>query len=242
MENKNIVGRIHTMPDDEESRKVIFIASTSDKDRHGTVVNQAGWNLDNFNANPITGYQHNVYGGGMCSEPNPDDVLGPARAWVENDELLVEIDFETKDLNPLADKIFRKVKNGSLRAVSVGFSEVGKGHYGEGEEAREAPNETYYFEGQELLEISVVNIPSNRQALKKSFRASTANAISWLARELGADYTYAQIGNLTVNEISELLQARENNIGKSITGPNPQKVAQQIRKQKQTVKYLTIKK
>lgn len=166
MHNK-ILGQVRDLPEGD-SRKVVFTASTNARDRHRTVLNQEKWDLENFNRNPIIGYQHNVYGD-WFREPNPDDVLGPARAWVDNGQLLVEIDFEEKDLNPLADKIFRKVKNGTLRAVSVGFLEKGEGKYGDKEngESRGQENETYYFEGQELLEVSVVNIPSNPEALKK---------------------------------------------------------------------------
>lgn len=198
--NSQVFGRAVDIPEGE-SRKVVFVASTEERDRHGTVVNQKNWHLDSFNLNPITGYQHNVYGADMCNPPNPDDVLGPARAWVENNQLMVEIDFETKDLNPLADKIFRKIKNGTLRAVSVGFSEIGEGKWGEGEESRQGSNPTYYFNGQELLEVSVVNIPSNRQALKKAYRDSTKNAITFLSRYLGDKFTLSQIGQMTVDEV-----------------------------------------
>ena len=204
METRNIEGRAHEIAEGE-SRKVIFIASTSTKDRHGTVVNQKNWSLDRFNANPIAGYQHNVYGDDMCNASDPDDVLGPARAWLDDDQLMVEIDFETKDLNEKADKIFRKVKNGSLRAVSVGFVEQGQGKYGEGDEARGAKNETYYFEGQELLEISVVNIPSNPDALKKSFRDSTKNAISYVSKALNNSFSLGEIGDLKVDQVIAML-------------------------------------
>ena len=47
-----------------------FIASTSDPDRHRTVLNQGNWKLDNYRNNPIIGYQHNLYGD-MCNAPDP---------------------------------------------------------------------------------------------------------------------------------------------------------------------------
>jgi len=104
----------------EESRTVEFIISSADKDRHRTVLNMKGWELENFNLNPIVGYQHNVYGANMCSAPNPDDVLGPGRAFLEGEKLIGAVTFETKEINPLAEKIFQKVLNGTLRATSVG--------------------------------------------------------------------------------------------------------------------------
>ena len=63
--------------------------------------------------------------------------------------------------------MYQKVLFGSINAVSVGFIPVGKGAWGKGDEAPGEPNETYYYAGQELLEISVVNIPANGNALKK---------------------------------------------------------------------------
>ena len=53
------------------------------RDRHRTVLNPAAWQLDNFNRNGIVGYQHNVYGDGLCSGPNPDDVIGRGRAFLD---------------------------------------------------------------------------------------------------------------------------------------------------------------
>lgn len=239
METKNIHGRVADLPEGE-SRKVTFIASTYAKDRHGTVVNQKGWDLERFNSNPITGYQHNVYGDAMCTAPDPDDVLGPARAYVEGDNLMVEIDFETADLNPKADKIFRKVKNGSLRAVSVGFMEKGKGKYGEGNEARGMENETYYFEGQELLEVSVVNIPSNPEALKKSFRDSTANAIGYIAKALGNEFNLSEIGEMRIDEVLKMLNNKTKI--KEFKSKQTQQQSQQARENRERkVKYLKIK-
>src|SRR5688572_1317576 len=94
--------------DIEKTRTVRFTISTNAKDRHKSVLNMKGWQLDNFNRNPIVGYQHNVYGDNMCVPPNPDDVLGPARAWMEDDRLMGEVTFETADINPQAEKVFRK--------------------------------------------------------------------------------------------------------------------------------------
>src|SRR5688572_14151855 len=96
---EGIIDRASFPLDVEKTRKIPFVISTSAKDRHRTVLNMKNWKLDNFNRNPIVGYQHNVYGDNMCVPPNPDDVLGPARAWVESrngeDVLMGEVTFET---------------------------------------------------------------------------------------------------------------------------------------------------
>ena len=189
----------------EETRTVEFIISTSARDRYRTVLNPQNWKLDSFNANPIIGYNHNLYGD-MCNAPSPDDVIGMGRAWLEGDQLIGSVTFEPADVNPLADKVFRKVLHGTLRATSVGFMEFGKGKWGEGDEARGMENETYYYEGQELLEFSIVNIPANPEALKRSVRDQTSHALMYLRRATG--FSFSDIENMTVRDVLGKLEGR----------------------------------
>lgn len=148
-----------------ESRKVTFVASDGTRDSAGTVLNQDGWDLDRFNKNGVIGYQHKVYGS-WADTDNPDNVIGKGRAYVEDGRLMVDVNFEPKEINELAEKVYQKVLFGSLKAVSVGFLPVGDGHWGEGEESRKGASPTWYYDGQELLEVSVVNIPANPNAVR----------------------------------------------------------------------------
>lgn len=154
----------------EEGRKLTFVASDGTRDSAGTVLNVDGWDLKRFNKNGIIGYQHKVYGGWDDTQ-NPDNVIGKGFAYVDGKRLMVDVEFEPAEINPLAEKIYQKLLFGSLKAVSVGFVPVGHGAWGEGEEALDGSNPTYYYAGQELLEVSVVNIPANPNALKKSLEA-----------------------------------------------------------------------
>ncbi len=192
----------------EESRTIQFKISSDAKDRHGTRLNMKGWKLDNYNSNPIVGYQHNVYGDNMCSGPNPDDVIGKGRAFLQEIEgktwLMGEVTFDAADINPLAEKIFRKILAGSLNATSVGFLEVGKGQKKkELIDGREV--ETYFYEGQELLEWSVVNIPSNPEATKKSLVNHTRAGIGFLTR-MGISVT--EIRKIA-NDILDAIELKE---------------------------------
>ena len=150
---------------DTDTRTVTFVASDGSRDSAHTVLNQAGWDLKRFNANPVIGYNHEVYG--AWDTKDVDFVIGKGRAYVEDGKLLVDITFEPKEFNELAEKVYQKVLFGSLNAVSVGFLPKGQGRWGDGDEARGEANETYYYAGQELLEISVVNIPANANATRK---------------------------------------------------------------------------
>ena len=98
---------------------------------------------------------------------NPDNVIGKGYAYVKDGKLMVDVEFEPAEINELAEKIYQKLLFGSLKAVSVGFRPIGRGQWGKDDESLDGKNPTYYYAGQELLEISVVNIPANPNALKK---------------------------------------------------------------------------
>ena len=158
---------------DQELRTVEFVASDNSVDSYGTILPVDKWDLSRYKRNGIVGYMHDVYGDSWTKAADPDDVIGKGEAFVDNDQLIVRITFEPADLNEKADKIFRKLIFGSLHAVSVGFKPTAKGHMGD-EERGEDPN-VYYYNGQELLEVSVVNIPSNPNALMRSIEEERKN-------------------------------------------------------------------
>jgi hypothetical protein len=194
-------------PNAQETREIEFVISTPGRDRHRTRTNPRNWKLDNYARNGIVGYQHNIYGD-MCNPPNPDDVIGSGRAFTEGDNLIGVVRFEPADLNPLADKIFRKVLAGTLRATSVGFMPIPDpqtneyGKWGEGEEAQGRSNETFYFYGQELLEFSIVNIPYIRRATGLDFQE-----IETLTIRDVLDALEGKFGNL--DQIRSALEARK---------------------------------
>ncbi len=137
-----------------EDRTFEFIVSEGSIDAHGSILSPGGWDLNRFKKNGVFSYQHNLHG-----ETNPDYVLGPATAYLEGNQLIGRATFETEDINPLAEKIYRKVRNGTLKAVSVGF--IGKRSHLE--------KDIVVFDEMELLEFSIVNIPSNPNAVKRNF-------------------------------------------------------------------------
>jgi hypothetical protein len=215
----------------KDTRTISFILSNSDRDRHHTVLNQNNWSLDNYKRNPVIGYMHNLYGNSFTSS-NPDDVIGQTkRIGIETISgrtiLTCDAYFETADINPLADKIFRKLMLGSLRAVSVGFLEIGAGSWGKGDEAQGGKNETYRFAGQELLEWSVVNIPSNAGSGKRgmeSMRAQTHSALMYAFQELGMNYRISQIENMRICDVLTLFEGKDLEIREK----NPEKVRKML--------------
>jgi hypothetical protein len=196
----------------EKTRTVPFIVSTASPDRHGTVINMSGWKLDNFVNNPIAGYQHNVYGDNMCGEKDsPDDIIGKWKnVRIEGDALMMDLEFKPEGRSELADKIFLDVMDGFLNAVSVGFIAMtnDKGQdkrFGNPDEGEDENFE--YFFGQELLEVSVVNIPANPEALLMSLRKSTANALTFIHKKLGLKFS--DIEKLTIGEVMDRLEGKK---------------------------------
>lgn len=176
MENRNfITGEIRAFDraKAEETRTVEFVISDETRDRHGTVIPVSAWQIDRYNRNGIVGYMHDVYG---RETNNPDLILGRGEAFVEDGKLIGRVTFEPAEINPLAEKIFQKILHGTLKATSVGFHEIERGKWGENDEAVNGKTPTYYFGSVELLEFSIVNIPSNPNALRRKIDEAETDA------------------------------------------------------------------
>jgi HK97 family phage prohead protease len=148
------------------NRIVTFIASTDGLDRHGTKVMPMGISTDNYDRNPIILFGHDGYGG-FFSTPDPSNIIGKADALRKSEKKLeVDIAFLDAETNPRADMLYRMVKAGAVSTVSIGFipREVRVEDDGAG-------NQIPVIVRSELLEISVVPIPSNPEALATGNRS-----------------------------------------------------------------------
>jgi HK97 family phage prohead protease len=141
-----------------KNREAEFVISTEAVDSFGTVFKMSGWDLRRYEQNPIVCYGHRTWDG------NPDMVIGVSEVRIENDQLIGKVKFETEEVNPLAEKVWRKVQAGTLRMASIGATPK-KGHWGD--EKLGENRDVLYFDEQELFEWSVVPIGSNPDALKR---------------------------------------------------------------------------
>jgi HK97 family phage prohead protease len=138
----------------ESTRSATFIASTGAVDSYGESVDQTTWRLDRFKANPVILYGHK-------SRELP---IGTATSIaVVGGQLEVTIKFATSQANPLAEQVWQAIKEKVIRAVSVGFIP------GETREEIRDGRPLTVLRNCELLEISVVAIPANHEALAKSY-------------------------------------------------------------------------
>lgn len=144
---------------DEEKRTAIFEISNELVDSFGTVFLSDGWDFNRYNNNPVVFFQHGSH------SSDPDMLIGTSRIFQEDKKTFSEVTFEPAEDNPLAEKVFRKVKNGTLRGASVGV-DIKEGRWGV-KDAGENPD-VIYFTKKELLEWSIVTIPSNPETLKRN--------------------------------------------------------------------------
>ena len=153
-----------------------IIASTSAIDRQGDSVDQTGWDLKNFNKNPVLLWAHDY------SELPIGKVIS---AQVIKGQLIADFIFATQEANPKAQQIKKLYEEGIVNASSVGFIPLER----EGNIITRA----------ELLELSLVPVPANQEALRraidKGFDADFIKSIEErmekgaVAQELNAEET-----------------------------------------------------
>ncbi len=133
------------------------VGSTEVLDRAGDSINQAGWQLATYRkTNPVILWGHNV------KEERPP--IGKAlKVWLADkgtkaEKLMFKVQFDLQD--SFAAEIFRKVNDGFLNTVSVGFKPI---------EWEDLDKDDVFggkrFLKQELLELSFVPVPANPQAV-----------------------------------------------------------------------------
>ena len=135
---KNLKGLL-----ERKEGEIIGIASTQNPDRDGEVIIQSGWDLANFKQNPVILAHHNYH-----SFP-----IGKATdIVVENGKLMFKMVFSKATEE--AKQAYELVKEGILNTFSVGFI------------PREFnPTDQNIIQRAELLEISLVSVPANPQAI-----------------------------------------------------------------------------
>jgi HK97 family phage major capsid protein/HK97 family phage prohead protease len=125
-----------------------FVMSDDSVDRMGDVIEQDGWQLDNFRKNPIALFGHSS-GFPIGTWQDVDISGGQLRGRLQ--------------LMPAASDRLREIhaaiSAGVLRAVSVGFHPI------EMEPIEDSDVFGYRFTKQELVECSLVAVPANPNAL-----------------------------------------------------------------------------
>ena len=196
-----------------EGPVISFIASTANPDRYGDVINQRGWQLSKYRKNPVILLNHNA-------NALP---IGRGEVDVVDGQLIVDVEFDMDD--PQAKEIARKTKAGFLNAVSVGFNPIDATPRNMLEKSHPAHgNSGQYFDRAELLEISIVTIPANGEAVAskgypmqdRSFKISNLKHI--LDVEMRDDVVIVTYARHEMEEMPEVEEAmREEDLKKMVT-------------------------
>lgn len=135
-------------PTAPDGRVFRFRITTGSVDRDNDTISPSGWDLSNYIRNPVVllGHRYGDLPVGVCRSIQADAT-----------GLTAEIEVFPSDAHPMGDHVVANIRRGGLRATSVGFRPL---EYTINEDRR-----GYDFTKQELLEISLVSVPANQDAL-----------------------------------------------------------------------------
>lgn len=129
---------------------VEIIASSESVDRYNTSVQLDGLDIDKYLKNPVVFYNHN------SGNSLPIGRVISAYKDSEKRQLIAEIQFDLED--PFAAEVYRKVKAGFLNAASIGFII-------DSDKVERTEEGVTRYNASELLEISIVGVPGNADAV-----------------------------------------------------------------------------
>lgn len=147
---------------DDAARCMTFIISTGTVDRDGDVIDPKGWQFANYLKNPVVLFGHDYYGLPVAKTTDLSVVDG---------NVIAKTEFPAKGTYDFADTCYDMLKGGFLNATSVGFQPLLH------EEAKDRKG--YNITKQELLEFSIVPIPSNPDALVSQRGVTNEQVHAW---------------------------------------------------------------
>lgn len=133
-----------------EDRSVDVVASTGAIDSYDSILEQDSWRLERYLANPVVLYGH---------QGRELPIGHASNVRIEDGALRARLHLVSAAANPLAEQVWQSIKQKSLRAVSVGF--IPNTIRFEKRDGREV----MVLADNELMEISVVPVPANPEAL-----------------------------------------------------------------------------
>lgn len=149
--------RTHEAADDGAIR-IKGWANVETEDRHGTILKADGFDVEAFRRNPAMFFNHDARAPiGVWDDVTVRDGEDGRGLWVEGrvfGDTALQRDVQTY------------IRQGTVKTLSVGFIPTAQT-----EEVRDDGETVVVYEGAELLEVSVVTIPSNRESVFSIARA-----------------------------------------------------------------------
>lgn len=194
-------------------RDIKFVISTNAIDRDSDILDVEGWDLENYKKNPVVLWAHDYW-----SPP----VARATEVGVEDEKLVALDRFTPKEVNPFGHMVYQMVAAKFLRATSVGFRPT---KYVWNDE-----HKGYDFSEQELLEHSIVPVPSNPEALE----AASVVGIDllpmkrWAEKILDDDPEKDRVALWLPKDTVEIVYAALSNVAVSLTDTSTSREADAI--------------
>lgn len=146
---------------------ISFVATDGSEDRHGSRINPNGWDLASYKRNPVILWGH---------DQKIPAIGSGVEIALENGRMSIDVRFAVDEwdvpgMGNLAMLLFRLAEKNVIRAMSTSFIPK-KWRDLQAETIPSFFAENVYYEQNEMTENSIVNVPSNRNALKKAISDS----------------------------------------------------------------------
>lgn len=201
----------------------VAIASTNSVDRHGEVVDNNGWDLKAYKKSPVILWAHD----------HTEPAIGVSKkTWVEGTGKKAKLMIQPMlhDVTEKARAVKQLIEMGVIKALSVGFKPL-----------ESADNIT--FDKNELLEVSVVNVPANADAMMLAYKTLKTSGFK--------DKTIKEVGIHTelidkLTKMDDRINELESMVKAATVNPEKRKIEKQISWAKviarATDKYLEVSK
>lgn len=150
---------------DGDGGPIRFVASTEGVARDGMIINADAWDLGNYTRNNVVLWSHDYFG----TRPP----IGRADVSVEKRQLIADVTFDNGDA--FAADIERKVRSGFLNAVSVGWDTLEMA-------PPQGADQPARITKADLLDISVVPVPADPNALKERQKRGLTSVVDELTK------------------------------------------------------------
>lgn len=187
----------------------VAVASTNTVDRHGEIVDNNGWDLKAFKKNPVIlwGHDHNEPAIGVSK-----------RTWVEGTgkKAKLMITPVLHDVTERARAVKALIDMGVIKTLSVGFKPL------------ESPDGVTFTKN-ELLEVSMVNVPANPDAQMLAYKSLKQEGFDTdTIQELGVNTELLDTIDTMRKDIDELAEKQDSltavvKAQKSVNPPEHQK-------------------
>jgi len=165
----------------DASRILRFTISTAAVDRDRDTIDPQGWDLKNFKKNPVVLWAHNYHEPPVARSIQHKIVEVKAAGPDKSSKLISTAEFMPQEMNEKSHMVHQMLKGGFLNATSVGFQPK--------EWVFNEERKGVDFSKQELLEYSIVPVPSNPEALieARSAGINTGPYLEWCQKVLDED-------------------------------------------------------